>query len=110
MFVKSFFFLFSLFAKFQPKLFNTSFCKYQAYPAKEKSVRHIFSVRALHLGHLAGSFGLQEPPKTLSRVDRRKGERNVPRSSGKRDLEFATSEENLEIFKKYFKKCSKSDF
>jgi len=37
----------------------------RAYPAKEKAVRHIFSPRALHLGHVARSFALKEGPKKL---------------------------------------------
>jgi ATP-dependent RNA helicase DDX31/DBP7 len=36
-----------------------------SYPTKEKAVRHIFSARALHLGHVARSFALKEPPKAL---------------------------------------------
>jgi ATP-dependent RNA helicase DDX31/DBP7 len=38
----------------------------RSYPAKEKAVRHIFSPRALHLGHVARSFALKEQPKALS--------------------------------------------
>ena len=41
----------------------TSFLR--AYPTKEKAVRHIFSTRALHLGHVARSFALKDPPKAL---------------------------------------------
>jgi ATP-dependent RNA helicase DDX31/DBP7 len=37
----------------------------RSYPTKEKAVRHIFSARALHLGHVARSFALKEPPKAL---------------------------------------------
>eukprot|EP00934_Nitzschia_sp_Nitz4_P008234 Nitzschia sp. Nitz4//scaffold332_size19022//15494//18061//NITZ4_008743-RA/size19022-processed-gene-0.23-mRNA-1//-1//CDS//3329548210//8224//frame0 len=38
----------------------------RAYPTKrEPAVRSIFSARALHLGHVARSFALQEPPKSL---------------------------------------------
>lgn len=43
----------------------TSFLR--AYPAKEKAVRHIFCARALHLGHIARSFALKDPPKAISR-------------------------------------------
>ena len=35
----------------------------RAYPTREKSVKHIFSARALHLGHVAKSFALREAPK-----------------------------------------------
>jgi ATP-dependent RNA helicase DDX31/DBP7 len=37
----------------------------RAYPTKEKAIRHIFSAKALHLGHVARSFALKEPPKKL---------------------------------------------
>jgi ATP-dependent RNA helicase DDX31/DBP7 len=36
----------------------------KSYPTKEKIVRHIFSSRALHVGHIARSFALKEPPKS----------------------------------------------
>lgn len=38
----------------------------RAYPTKrEPSVRSIFSARALHVGHVARSFALKDPPKSL---------------------------------------------
>jgi len=37
----------------------------RSYPTKEKAVRHIFSARALHLGHIARSFALKDPLKAL---------------------------------------------
>jgi len=37
----------------------------RSYPTKEKAVRHIFSARALHLGHIAWLFALKDPPKAL---------------------------------------------
>lgn len=37
----------------------------RAYPTKEKAVRYIFSSRALHLGHIARSFALKDPPKAV---------------------------------------------
>jgi hypothetical protein len=37
----------------------------RAYPTKEKLVKHIFPAKALHLGHVARSFALKEPPKKL---------------------------------------------
>lgn len=46
----------------------TSFLR--AYPTKEKAVRHIFSARALHLGHVARSFALKDPPKAVMRAPR----------------------------------------
>ena len=48
---------------------RSAFTSYlRAYPMKEKAVRHIFSARALHLGHVARSFALKEPPKMLVKV------------------------------------------
>lgn len=41
----------------------TSFLR--AYSTKEKVLRGIFSVKALHLGHVARSFALQEPPNVI---------------------------------------------
>lgn len=40
----------------------------RAYPTKEKAVRHLFSTRALHLGHVARSFALKESPLTVSKT------------------------------------------
>ena len=40
----------------------------RSYPTKEKLVRHIFSAKALHLGHVARSFALKEPPKRLATI------------------------------------------
>jgi ATP-dependent RNA helicase DDX31/DBP7 len=38
----------------------------RAYPTKEKLVRHVFSAKALHLGHVARSFALKEAPRKLA--------------------------------------------
>jgi ATP-dependent RNA helicase DDX31/DBP7 len=43
----------------------------RAYPTREKTVRQIFSAKALHLGHVARSFALREPPKKLGGKKRR---------------------------------------
>jgi len=42
----------------------------RGYSTKEKAVRHIFSARALHLGHVARSFALKEQPKALLKANR----------------------------------------
>jgi ATP-dependent RNA helicase DDX31/DBP7 len=67
---------------------------------KEPSVRSIFSARALHLGHVARSFALKDPPKSLVSKQRsyknsnaqedEDEERNKPRA-----LEFSKLDENL---------------
>jgi hypothetical protein len=58
----------------------------RAYSAKEKAVRHIFSARALHLGHVARSFALKEQPKELSKAQRnaQREESDVIKSTGRK--------------------------
>ena len=58
----------------------------RGYSTKEKAVRHIFSARALHLGHVARSFALKEQPKELSKAQRqaRKEEADVLKSKGRK--------------------------
>lgn len=47
-------------------LASKAFTSYiRAYPTREKAVRHIFSARALHLGHIAKSFALKEGPRQI---------------------------------------------
>ena len=55
----------------------------RGYSTREKAVRHIFSARALHLGHVAKSFALREQPKELSKAQRSK---RVSSKSDKEDL------------------------
>ncbi|KAJ6652238.1 hypothetical protein lerEdw1_012962 [Lerista edwardsae] len=45
------------------KALQSSIRAYAAYPA---SLKHVFHVRALHLGHVAKSFGLRDAPGNLS--------------------------------------------
>jgi ATP-dependent RNA helicase DDX31/DBP7 len=48
------------------ELARNAFLSYvRAYPTKEKMIRHIFAAKALHLGHVARSFALKEPPKQV---------------------------------------------
>jgi ATP-dependent RNA helicase DDX31/DBP7 len=58
----------------------------RGYSTKEKAVRHIFSARALHLGHVARSFALKEQPKELSKAHRnaRREESDVLKSTGRK--------------------------
>ena len=58
----------------------------RGYSTKEKAVRHIFSARALHLGHVARSFALKEQPKELSKARRnaRREEADVLKSTGRK--------------------------
>ena len=45
----------------------------RGYAAHAKAVRKLVHLAQLHLGHLAKSFGLQEPPTTLVRQQQKKG-------------------------------------
>jgi len=71
----------------------------RGYSAKEKAVRHIFSSRALHLGHVARSFALKEQPNELSKSNRndrghtRIDNRDILKSTGmKRNKSLAFDE------------------
>jgi hypothetical protein len=84
------------------ELARTAFFSFlRAYSTKkEPSVRSIFSARALHLGHVARSFALKDPPKSLVSKQRNyknstaqedeDEEQNKPRA-----LEFSKLDENL---------------
>lgn len=62
----------------------------RGYATKEKCVKHIFSARALHLGHVAKSFALREQPKNLIRAHRNTKLNEDNQSSGtKRNQQFA---------------------
>lgn len=71
---------------------RTAFFSYiRGYSTKEKAVRHIFSARALHLGHVARSFALKEQPKALLKANRsnqnellEEGEGDVIKSTGRK--------------------------
>ena len=70
---------------------NAFFAYIRSYPAKEKPVRHIFSPRALHLGHVARSFALKEAPKDVAKANRtgrpgleRSEEEGILKSTGKK--------------------------
>lgn len=57
------------------ELARKAFLSYiRAYPTKEKLIRHIFAAKALHLGHVARSFALKEPPKKLAATKKRTAE------------------------------------
>ena len=50
----------------------TSFVR--AYATHDRSVRHIFHPRALHLGHAAKAFGLREPPTSVVSRDKKRSQ------------------------------------
>jgi ATP-dependent RNA helicase DDX31/DBP7 len=78
----------------------------RGYSAKEKCVRHIFSARALHLGHVAKSFALQEQPKDLLKTHRNNKRNNIQsseelKSTGrKRSSQLAFGKEKISTKKK----------
>ena len=63
----------------------------RAYSAKEKSVRHIFSSRTLHLGHIARSFALKDKPSDL-KAGTRGGKEEKEGEKGGGKLAFSTKE------------------
>jgi ATP-dependent RNA helicase DDX31/DBP7 len=64
---------------------------------KEAAVRSIFSTRALHLGHVARSFALKEPPKALVSKQKHTVAKNavVDDIEKPRSMEFSKLDENL---------------
>ena len=56
----------------------------RAYPAKEKAVKHIFNARALHLGHIARSLALKDPPKMVSKATSSNDEEKGQKKSGEK--------------------------
>jgi len=50
--------------------FQSFICAYAAYPA---SVKRVFHVKNLHLGHVATSFGLQEAPTKIGTIIGKQG-------------------------------------
>ncbi len=71
----------------------------RGYATKEKCVKHIFSARALHLGHVAKSFALREQPKNLMRAHRNaKLNDDHHSSTTKRNhqLAFGSNEKHIE--------------
>jgi ATP-dependent RNA helicase DDX31/DBP7 len=86
------------------ELARTAFLSFlRAYSTKkEPAVRSIFTARALHLGHVARSFALKEPPKSLAskhrhskdkeqeQMDMMDEEANKPQA-----LDFSRLDENL---------------
>lgn len=71
----------------------------RAYSAKEKAVRHIFSSRALHIGHVARSFALKDKPSDMKNgggEKREDADADVLKVTGKRrseNLAFGVREE-----------------
>ena len=61
----------------------------RAYPTREKAVKHIFSARALHLGHMARAFALSEPPKRLASKTKNQAAKNGDGENKKRSSALA---------------------
>ena len=61
----------------------------RAYPTREKMVKHIFSTKALHLGHIARSFALKEPPKRVGSRKQQEAEAGSGVSERKRSAALA---------------------
>eukprot|EP00536_Pseudo-nitzschia_multiseries_P001572 jgi/Psemu1/250695/estExt_Genewise1Plus.C_190217 len=74
----------------------------RAYSTKKEAiVRSIFSSRALHFGHIAKSFALKEPPKSLvskqkSKREQQEGQMKDEQSNLSRSLKFGKSAVDLD--------------
>lgn len=70
----------------------------RAYPTREKAVKHIFSARALHLGHVARAFALSEPPKRLASKNKTQSSKHAESENKKRSaaLAFQDTEDGQE--------------
>jgi len=74
----------------------------RAYSTKKESiVRSIFSSRALHFGHIAKSFALKEPPKSLvskqkSKREQQEGKLKDEQANLPRSLEFGKATVDLD--------------
>ncbi|XP_069465411.1 ATP-dependent DNA helicase DDX31 [Ambystoma mexicanum] len=58
----------------------------RSYATYHKSLKHIFHVRTLHLGHVAKSFGLRDAPQNLIRPPARGQEKKRRPGHGRPDL------------------------
>lgn len=75
----------------------------RAYPTREKTVRQIFCAKALHLGHVARSFALRDPPKKLAAVTKgtTTSSIEVPKfHNSSMTFDFNSNESNHETSKK----------
>ena len=68
----------------------------RAYPTKEKLIRPIFAAKSLHLGHVARSFALKEPPKKLAKTTSGKAEVITDSTSARKRANSAMSFKPLE--------------
>uniref|UniRef100_A0A8C0U6Y8 ATP-dependent RNA helicase n=1 Tax=Cyanistes caeruleus TaxID=156563 RepID=A0A8C0U6Y8_CYACU len=59
------------------KALQSFLCAYTTYPSK---LKHIFHIKSLHLGHVAKSFGLRDPPQNLTAGSKRKTKPRPKRS------------------------------
>ena len=63
---------------------------YASYP---KEIREVFSFKALHLGHLAKSFALRDPPNKITGIGKGQGVEKA--TLRKRDMERSKKEERI---------------
>ena len=68
------------------------FSHIRAYPSREKLVRHIFSAKSLHLGHVARSFALREHPRQLASRRRKRVEPESEKHNGSMAFDFASND------------------
>lgn len=83
----------------------------RAYPTKEKTIRPIFAAKALHLGHVARSFALKEPPKKLATKTTKKVAAIVDKANARKrntSMAFESLDDDLERAEAYGSKKRKA--
>ena len=55
-----------------------------AYATNPQHLRHIFHVRKLHLGHVAHSFALREPPRKLGQSASKQARKSAKDAAAKK--------------------------
>uniref|UniRef100_A0A4W5LC97 ATP-dependent RNA helicase n=1 Tax=Hucho hucho TaxID=62062 RepID=A0A4W5LC97_9TELE len=69
----------------------------RAYTAYPSNMKHIFHIKALHLGHAAKSFGLRDAPQGLVTVPAKGSNKDKGQAKGKRPLKKLSTEERVAI-------------
>uniref|UniRef100_A0AAZ3RUW6 ATP-dependent RNA helicase n=1 Tax=Oncorhynchus tshawytscha TaxID=74940 RepID=A0AAZ3RUW6_ONCTS len=67
----------------------------RAYTAYPSNMKHIFHIKALHLGHAAKSFGLRDAPQGLVTAPAKGSNKDKGQAKGKRPLKKFSTEERV---------------
>ncbi|XP_064830125.1 probable ATP-dependent RNA helicase DDX31 isoform X1 [Oncorhynchus masou masou] len=67
----------------------------RAYTAYPSNMKHIFHIKALHLGHAAKSFGLRDAPRGLVTAPAKGSNKDKGQAKGKRPLKKFSTEDRV---------------